>query len=48
MEIAFRSEEELNYLIDYIEAQGMGEVEGASPAQTEVDADESASISFHV
>lgn len=38
MEIAFRSEEELNYLIDYIEAQGMGEV----------DADESASISFHV
>lgn len=48
MEIAFRSEEELNYLIDYIEAQGMGEVEGASLAQTEVDADESASISFHV
>ncbi|WP_295252911.1 ParB/RepB/Spo0J family partition protein [Veillonella sp.] len=48
MEIAFRSEEELNYLIDYIETQGMGEVEGASPAQTEVDADESASISFHV
>lgn len=48
MEIAFRSEEELNYLIDYIEAQGMGEVEGASPAQTEADADESASISFHV
>lgn len=48
MEIAFRSEEELNYLIDYIESQGMGEVEGASPAQTEVDADESASISFHV
>lgn len=48
MEIAFRSEEELNYLIDYIEVQGMGEVEGASPAQTEVDADESASISFHV
>lgn len=48
MEIAFRSEEELNYLIDYIEAQGMGEVEGASPSQTEVDADESASISFHV
>ena len=48
MEIAFRSEEELNYLIDYIEAQGMCEVEGASPAQTEVDADESASISFHV
>lgn len=48
MEIAFRSEEELNYLIDYIESQGMGEVEGASPALTEVDADESASISFHV
>lgn len=48
MEIAFRSEDELDYLIDYLEAQGMGEVEGASPAQTEADTDESASISFRV
>ena len=40
--------QELDYLIDYLEAQGMGEVEGASPAQTEADTDESASISFRV
>lgn len=46
MEIAFKSEEELAYLIEYLEAQGMGEVKGASPAQDE--SEETGSISFHV
>lgn len=46
MEIAFKNEEELAYLIEYLEAQRMGEVKGASPAQTE--SEDTDSISFHV
>lgn len=46
MEIAFKNEEELAYLIEYLEAQGMGEVKGASPAHDE--SEDIGSISFHV